>query len=99
YPASDVEALAGQLERLVRDPGLGARLAARGRRKLLELHTIETAIEPLVEELAARGLMAPRPLGERRAGERRRGDLDLIGASARATSSAPRRGRHGQDSA
>jgi len=80
YPASDVEALAGQLERLVRDPGLGARLAARGRRKLLELHTIETAIEPLVEELAARGLMAPRPLGERRAGERRRGDLDLIGA-------------------
>ena len=80
YPASDAEALASQLERLVRDPGLGARLASRGRRRLLELHSIDEAIEPLAQEFAARGLMKAGPLGERRAGERRGRDLGFMGA-------------------
>lgn len=72
YPASDSEALAEQLTRLVNDPGLGARLAARGRRRLIERHSLATAIEPLLQVFARRGLMVDRPAGERRVRERRR---------------------------
>lgn len=79
YAASDKDALAEKLTRLLDDPGLGARLAARGRRKLIELHSLQTAVEPLVQEFSKRGLMIARPMGERRVYERR-GSLGSMGA-------------------
>jgi colanic acid/amylovoran biosynthesis glycosyltransferase len=44
----DPKALADALERLLADPALAERLAAAGRRRVIEVFDIETSLEPLV---------------------------------------------------
>jgi glycosyltransferase involved in cell wall biosynthesis len=67
-PEKDARALADALERLYRDPALGARLAAAGRAHVLAAFNLQKSAARLREYLvsAAEGRAMPGPEGERR---------------------------------
>src|SRR5690606_26697366 len=65
FPPSDWEALADAMVTMASDPGLRARLAERGRRRVAEQHEITRAVRPLLDQLASMGLVSLEREGER----------------------------------
>jgi colanic acid/amylovoran biosynthesis glycosyltransferase len=77
FPPSDWEALADAMVTMASDPGLRARLAERGRRRVAEQHEITRAVRPLLDQLASMGLVSLEREGERTGKKRRIDVLEL----------------------
>lgn len=77
FPPSDWEALADAMVTMASDPGLRARLAERGRRRVAEQHEITRAVRPLLDQLTSMGLVSLEREGERTGKKRRIDVLEL----------------------